>query len=132
MHNIDIIRAIMGASGDGFLSCAAAHTLAGELDVTPLAIADIVNSRSDLRFRRCQLGVFGYGPKSEGKHKIVLAAQNMPEEIVSAIQGAVLHGAVSCLALWEVAEQFGYPRLGIANIVEALSLKISPCQLGCF
>ena len=128
----NILAAVVAASNKGFLSCAAVHALAEKTGSTPLAIGDIVNSESELRLYRCQLGLFGFGPKSEGKHKIVLAAKNPSPEIAEAIQRVVVNGAVPCAALWAIADQFEYPRLGIANIVEALGLKVSPCQLGCF
>ncbi len=132
MTSEQILQRILERTVEGFLACADAHALAQELGLSPRALGKIVNARTDVRFDRCQLGLFGYGPKAEGKSKIVLKAQNLPEEIVQAIQERTKDGRISCLALWEIAERFRYPRLGIANIAEALELKVTPCQLGCF
>ena len=128
----DLIRAAKELAVAGELACADAHELARRLGVTPLALGKAINRDSELRFSRCQLGLFGYGPKAEGKSKIVLPATNMPEDIVAAIQAKTRNGSISCYHAWVIADQFKYPRLGIANIIETLGLKVTPCQLGCF
>jgi len=128
----EILRAAEGRAVDGSLSCADAHAIAAMFDISPEEVGRIINRSSHLRFYRCQLGLFGYGPKAEGRSKIVLKAVNLPEEIVLAIREVSQGGRISCRAAWEIAERFAYPRLGIANILEALGIKVSPCQLGCF
>jgi len=127
-----MLKAIQDASVEGMLSCADAHDIAAQLDVSPLEVGKVVNKATDLRFNRCQLGLFGYGPKPEGLHKIVVKATHIPEEIDAAIQARTVDGRISCIVVWEIADQFKYPRLGIANMIEALDLKLTPCQLGCF
>ena len=127
-----IVQAAQERAVDGSLSCADAHALAQALGVAPLQVGRVVNGQTSLRFYRCQLGLFGYGLKAEGKSKIVLPATNLPDEIVAAIHEVEAEGRISCEAAWELAERFAYPRLGIANILEALGIKIAPCQLGCF
>jgi len=127
-----IVQTAMERAVNGSLSCADAHTLAQMFGVTPLQVGRIVNGHTALRFYRCQLGLFGYGSKAEGKSKIVLPATNLPDEIVAAIQEVTAEGQLSCEAAWALAERFAYPRLGLANILEALGIKVAPCQLGCF
>lgn len=127
-----IIQAAQEDAVDGELSCQDAHAIAAKLDISPLEVGKAVNRASDLRFNRCQLGLFGYGSKAEGKHKIVVKAAYVPGQIEAAIRAQVHGGAIPCAATWEIADQFQYPRLGIGNIVESLGLKVSPCQLGCF
>lgn len=117
---------------DGQLSCVNAHAIAAELDVSPLEVGKVVNRDTHLRFYRCQLGLFGYGPKPEGKHKIVQEAPRVPEEIEEALMAHTRDGHIACKAVWNIADDFEYPRLGMANIVESLGLKVTPCQLGCF
>ncbi len=113
------------------LACADAHDLAARLGIAPIEVGRVANT-TQVRFSRCQLGLFGYGLKSEGKSKIVLKAAHVPEEIRAAIEVRASNGHLSCLAAWEIAAQFKYPRLGIANIIEAMGLRVKPCQLGCF
>jgi len=129
----DLIRErVNEASVNGQLSCAQAHRLALELGVTPLEIGRLVNRDTSLRFYRCQLGLFGYGEKAEGTHRIVQPAAHVPPEVEDALRARVREGRISCLDVWEVADALEYPRLAMANIVEALGLRIKPCQLGCF
>ena len=127
-----IIEKVTEAAPEGKLSCVNAHAIAAKLDVSPLEVGKVVNRATNLRFYRCQLGLFGYGPKPEGKHKIVQEAPRVPKEIEEAILARTRDGRISCRAIWDVADEFEYPRLGMANIVEALDLKVTPCQLGCF
>jgi hypothetical protein len=130
--NEQILKAIEGITTRGEVACADAHELAARLGVAPLEIGQAVNSATNLRFNRCQLGFFGYGPKEEGKHKIVCRAAFVPAEIEAAIKAHVVEGRIACKVVWGIAAQFKYPRLGMANIVEALDLKVKPCQLGLF
>ncbi len=127
-----IIEQVEKVAIDGNLSCAKAHALASQLDVSPRDLGSVVNRTTNLRFYRCQLGLFGYGPKPEAKHKIVQEAPRIPKEIEEALMGRTKNQHISCRAIWEIADEFEYPRLGMANIVEALGLKVTPCQLGCF
>ncbi len=128
----DMIGAANELAVAGELACADAHALAAQMNVTPLALAKAINAETQLRFNRCQMGLFGYGLKAEGKSKIILAATNVPDDIASAIRAKAANGCIACSDAWAVAEQFKYPRLGIANIIEALGLRVVPCQLGCF
>jgi hypothetical protein len=114
------------------LSCPDAHAIAAKFGITPQELGHIITQRSAVRFSRCQLGLFGYGPKSEGKSKIVQKAIHVPQEIREAAEAKAKDGRISCLATWELADQFKYPRLGMVNIIEAMGLKVAPCQLGCF
>ncbi len=128
----DMISAANEMAVAGEVACVDAHALAARMSVTPLALAKAINRDTGLRFTRCQLGLFGYGPKAEGKSKIVLAATNVPDDVADAIRAKAANGRISCSDAWDVADRFRYPRLGVANVIEALGLKVSPCQLGCF
>lgn len=114
------------------LSCADAHAIAQKLGQSPLQLGRFINDQTAVRIYRCQLGLFGYGPKAEHKSKIVLPATNIPDEIAAALHDATVQGRIPCHIVWEIAERFAYPRLGIANILEALGIRVASCQLGCF
>jgi hypothetical protein len=128
----EILRAIEARTVAGELSCQDAHDLAAEYGLGPLALADLVNRETEVRFSRCQLGLFGYGPKAEGLSKIVLPATHVPDEIRAALEAEAVNGCIPCVTVWEIADRFKYPRLGIANIIEVMGLRVRPCQLGCF
>jgi hypothetical protein len=128
----DIQQALRERAVDGQLACEHAHAIAAQFGISPGEIAALANGELELRFYRCQLGLFGYGLKSLGQSKIVQAAAHVPPEIEAALRARASGNNISCLDVWEVAEQFAYPRLGMGNIVEALGLRVRPCQLGCF
>jgi hypothetical protein len=132
MMRKDILEAVQQVAINGEVACADAHSIAKSLAVDPIELGKAVNRASGLRFNRCQLGLFGYGPKSEGKHKIVMAATMVPPDIEVALRAHVVDNTISFLEVWVIAEQVKYPRLGLANIVQALGIKVAPCQLGCF
>ena len=128
----EIIRKAQARAVDGQVSCRDAHAIAAELGISPLEVGLAINRATDLRFFRCQLGLFGYGSKAEGRHKIAMAAPFVPPEIQAALEGLAEDGAIGCAEVWAVAQRLEYPRLGVANIVEAMGLKLRRCQIGCF
>ena len=126
-----VIIAAKAVAIDGEVACADAHRIAEHFRVSPEQLGESLDELG-LRVTRCQLGLFGFGSKAEGKSKIVLKAANIPPEIEAAIRAKTVNGRVPCRVAWDIADQFKYPRLGIANIIEALGIRVSPCQLGCF
>ena len=127
-----LLEAVQGAVVEGEIACADAHAIAHQLGVMPLKLGQQVTAETKVRFNRCQLGLFGYGAKAEGKSKIVLKATNIPEDIVAELRAATVAGRIPCATAWAIADQHKYPRLGLANIIETLGMRVSPCQLGCF
>ncbi len=128
----EIIREAQARAADGQVACEDAHAIAEEMGISPLEVGKAVNRATSLRFYRCQLGVFGYGSKAEGKHRIVLPAANVPPEIETAVLELSWNGNIACADVWALADRFRYPRLGMANIIEAMGLKLRRCQIGCF
>jgi len=128
----EIIDTVEEYVEDGMLACDDAHQVAEKLGISPLQVGDAVNQDSRFRFSRCQLGLFGYGPKPQGLHKVVLKATHIPEDIGAAIDAQTVSGRISCQAVWDLAKEFHYPRLAMANMIETKGLQVTPCQLGCF
>ena len=56
------------------LPCAVAFKVAGEQGVPPSEVGDLATDL-DIRVSHCQLGLFGYGPKAQGLHKILKPAE---------------------------------------------------------
>ncbi len=124
-------QAMLERTEDGKLPCNQAFAIAHSLGVDPLNIGFAANE-AGIRISRCQLGLFGYGPKAEGKHKIVHAMEEVPERLAARLR-AEAHGEnITCRAVWRVADGLGYRRLEASSAVEAMGLKVSRCQLGCF
>ncbi|HHX64654.1 MAG TPA: hypothetical protein GX702_07190, partial [Chloroflexi bacterium] len=98
-----LIQALQDAAVGREVACADAHEIAAQFGLTPQELGETVNNATDLRFFRCQLGLFGYGLKSEGKSKIVLKAAHVPEEIAADLQARAAEGQISCADVWMVA-----------------------------
>lgn len=112
---------------EGKVSCAAAHRIAEELDMTPAEVG-IAIDLLEVRIERCQLGLYGYSPK----RRIVEAAETVSLELEEAIRGKLSEGKLTCLSSWEIAKQFGISKMAVSSACETVGIKISFCQLGAF
>lgn len=124
-------QAMLERLEEGKLPCSQAFAIVRSLKVTPLAIGQAANE-AGIRISRCQLGLFGYGPKAEGKHKIVHPMEQVPERLAAHLRAQAEGDGISCAAIWQVAKRLGYSRLEAGSAVEAMGLRVSQCQLGCF
>ena len=116
---------------NGQLPCTVAHVIAYELGVEPLPVGQAANEM-EVAISLCQLGCFGYGPKAEGKSKILRSTAKKDEKLMDRLRSTAVEGSIACIRLWQIAAEFGLERLAVSNAAEALRLKIGPCQLGCF
>ncbi len=126
LHHVMSVR-----TKDGRLPCSHAFVIARDLGINPLKVGLAANE-AGVRISRCQLGLFGYGPKAEGKHKIVHAMEEVPERLAARLRAEAKGEKLTCRAVWRVADGLGFQRLEASSAVEAMGLKVSRCQLGCF
>lgn len=112
---------------DGHISCAAAHGVAESLGHPPAEIGRAIDLM-EVRLSRCQLGLFGYTPEK----RIVQKADDWDAEMEADIRAALRDGRLPCAAAWAIADRRRASRLAVANVCEALGIKIRPCQLGAF
>ena len=124
-------EAIREALVDGKLPCGRAFSVAKKLGASPLTVGQKA-SEMGIHINRCQLGLFGYGPKAEGKHRIVQPAEEVPPDLEAALRAALVDGRLPCAMVWAIAAERKMTRLAVSAAVEALGLRIGPCQLGCF
>lgn len=124
-----IETAIASTQKEDRLPCALAHTLARQNGWSP---AQVGQRATDLgvKITLCQLGLFGY--KAFGQKGAVQAFATVPEEVAAAIRAVAVGGKLPCKGLWKIGERYGLPRVAVGRAAEALGLKVSPCQLGCF
>ena len=115
----------------GKLPCAVAHYIAAELGVSPLEVG-LAATRMGVKGEQCQLGLFGYAPKGRPAARVCTPMEQVPPELERAIRQAVVNGRVPCAELWRIGEEMGFSRLEMGNAVEALKIKVGPCQLGFF
>ena len=124
-------QAVLGRLEEGHLTCHQAHALANELGVEPIEVGRAADELN-IRVSRCLLGLFGYGSKAAGTHKLVHAMAQVPPALEAALCAEADKEGITCLAVWRVADRLGYSRLEASNAVEGLKLHVSYCQLGCF
>jgi hypothetical protein len=126
-----IHQAIVDRLQDGQLPCSHAFAVVHSLGTDPLSVGQTADA-TGIRISRCQLGLFGYGPKAEGKHKIVHPAERVPERLAARLRACANRDAITCAQVWQTADGLGYPRLQASAVVEAMGLRVTHCQLGCF
>jgi hypothetical protein len=124
-------EAMLARLKDGHLPCAQAHELAHDFGLDPLQVGQAADE-ADIRISLCQLGLFGYGPKSLGKHKIVHPMDDVPQGLAARLRAAAGEEGITCAAIWQIADELGYLRLEASSAVEAMGIRVSRCQLGCF
>lgn len=126
-----LIERIKDRSHEGEMPCIAAHTAAWETKTPPARIGQLID-QLELRISHCQLGLFGYGPKEEGKSKLVRPMQEIDPQIKTHLESRAKEDRISCLAIWDIADKMRIERLIVGNTADAMGLKIAPCQLGAF
>jgi hypothetical protein len=116
---------------DGKVPCAAAFAIARQLSVEPLTVGRAANAL-EVRLTQCQLGLFGH-PGKHGWQTLGTGEQAVPEGFDRAIEQARGdRGTLSCADAWRIAESFGVTRMQVGYLVDAMGVKIAPCQLGAF
>ncbi len=109
------------------VSCAAAHKIAGDLNVPPAEVGFTIDTL-EIRIIKCQMGLYGYHPEK----RIVKPAETVTQSLEKAIRDALVNGKIECAAAWDIAKKFGIARMDVSSACETLKVKISSCQLGAF
>jgi len=126
-----LAQAVRAALVEGQLPCAEAFRIAEELKILPTQVGQAADEMG-VRISRCQLGLFGYGSKAEGKHRIVHPLPEVPPALAEAIRARLEEGRLPCAMAWQVARRLGISKLEVSGAAESLQIRISRCQLGCF
>jgi hypothetical protein len=125
--NKEITKLIQEKSDNSNLSCAAAHKLAKELNISPLEIG-IQTDLMEFRITHCQLGLFGYQPEK----KRIDPSIDIPAELEDRIDSADDNGRIPCETCWQIAEDLKIKKLDLGSSCEKKGVRIKPCQLGAF
>jgi hypothetical protein len=59
-------------------------------------------------------------------------AARLRAEAESGPQAQAGEKGITCAAIWRAADGLGYRRIEASSAVEAMGLKVTRCQLGCF
>jgi hypothetical protein len=122
---------VRAAAVDDQLPCYLAHKLAGELGMMPEALGAAAKE-AGIQITRCQMGLFGYGPKGTPSYRVVRAADHSPEDLAVEAKAALVDGRPPCRAAWALARRHGLTYRRMGDVLEALGSKVKPCQLGQF
>ncbi|MBN2466510.1 MAG: hypothetical protein JXD19_00025 [Deltaproteobacteria bacterium] len=122
-----ICEALEKKQANGKITCAAAHSVADDLGLSPAEIG-VALDLLEIRIHRCQLGLYGYSPEK----KIVKPAGDVSPALKDAIEQAMAGDRISCLSCWRVAKNLNIGKMDVSAACECLNIKISPCQLGAF
>ncbi|MCB2167832.1 MAG: hypothetical protein KQI78_09230 [Deltaproteobacteria bacterium] len=122
-----VASALRKAVENGRITCATAHGVAKDLGLSPADIGMALDLM-EVRLLRCQLGLFGYTPEK----RIVTKPNQWDAQLEKDIREALKEGRLPCADAWAIARRRKVPRLTVANVCEALEIKIRPCQLGAF
>jgi len=122
-----IAEAIKQKTEDGKITCASAHKISGKLNISPADVGVAIDLL-EMRLKKCQLGLFGYGAKKNA----VKPAQRVSPELEEAIKSSLVNNRISCLSCWEIAERIGIAKIDVSAACETLQARISSCQLGAF
>ncbi|MGD9577522.1 MAG: hypothetical protein AB7Y74_04660 [Syntrophorhabdus sp.] len=109
------------------ISCAEAHSIATELNVSPADVGTTIDLL-EVRIIKCQLGLFGYGKEKN----IPVLSDKINPDIESAIKSSLVNDRLPCSTAWEIAKNFKISKPMISAVCEGMKIKISPCQLGAF
>ena len=128
--NERIAKAIREKSPGGELACGVAERISKELKVD-LSEVGITADLLEMKIKKCQLGLFGWG-KKPNHGKDIHAADSVSVEMKSALEEVAENGGVTCAAAWAIADRLGTGRKAVSAACDTLGLKIRACQLGAF
>jgi len=128
--NEKVARMIREKSPGGELPCVMGEKISKELKVE-ISEVGITADLLEIKIKKCQLGLFGYG-KKPNHGKDIQAADSVSGEMKRAIEETAENGKVTCAALWMIADRLGTKRKEVSAACETLKIKIRKCQLGTF
>ncbi len=112
---------------DGYLPCAAAFMVSGDLKVPLKKVGDATNELK-LRIIDCQLGCFQF---AKAVHDDLDNIQ-VDSTLTEAVQGSLVGGYLPCAVAFKVAQEHEVVPMKAADAANKLHIKINKCQLGCF
>lgn len=123
----ELEKVIASSLKDGYMPCPLAWKIAREQDVPRIAVGAIID-KMGRRVVNCQIGCFKIEKTPFENEEI----KRLESEVASEIQKLEAEKELTCAAVFEVARRFKLKPMDVSNEVNALGLKVSVCQLGCF
>ena len=110
----------------GYLPCAKAFSIAGELNVPKIAVGAMTD-KIGVRVSDCRTGCFKVD-------KIIHedTGKKPDEKIMQAVENLKEKDELTCANVFILAERLGVVPMKVADAVNLYGWKIKQCQLGCF
>lgn len=112
---------------NGKLPCLVASNIARNLNVT-LAAVGVTSDLLNIKISKCQLGLFGYQPKS----KVAADGKEPAAPLKAAIESAASNQRITCETAWDIAARLKVGKIAVGNACETMGIKIKNCQFGTF
>jgi len=127
-----LAAAVEAQAKEGKLACVQAFAIAEAAQVVPLAVGQTADALG-VSLHHCQLGLYGYPGHTKGWEVSDIAEHPVPEGLEAAITAALDdEGKLSCVRAWELAAEFGVPKMLVGYVVDQMGIRIVRCQLGAF
>lgn len=126
--NPAIAAGVQRLARNGKITCAQAHQLAADLDVSPFEVGKTLDLL-EIRIAQCQLGLFAKRENPAAQ----IHATPLPPAVMTSLERITEPGKpVSCRKAWDFAAQQNVSRASVGAACNALQIKIVACQLGTF
>ncbi len=113
----------------GRLPCPSAFMIAGQTGITPAEVRREAD-RLGIRISRCQLGLFGF--EEFGTRGLVHPLERIPPRIEEKLKAGLVDGSLPCITAWRIASEERIAKFLVGCAAQTASIRIGPCQLGCF
>ncbi len=124
----ELAATVRAQAREGRLPCETAFALARRQGLAPRRVADFADGLG-LRLGWCQLGLFA-GPRKEAPPRMEVG--EVAPDLREAIEESLEEGRLPCARAWAIARRLHLKRLAVGRAADALGIRISRCQLGCF
>ena len=124
---LEMESAVKASLKDGYLSCPTAWRMAKEANVPKIAVGKITD-RLGIRITNCQLGCFSIEKTPYDKS----SQKNTDNAVITMINTLKESNQLTCAKVFDLARQYKLKPMVVADEINAMGLKISSCQLGCF
>jgi hypothetical protein len=125
--NPAIATAIISQSQQGKITCADAHRIAIELEVSPADVGKAIDLL-EIRITHCQLGLFAKRETPATRERI----EKFPPSLTTSLEAAQTEGRLSCREAWRIAKEQNLSKAMVGTACNTLQIKIVACQLGTF
>lgn len=109
------------------IDCASAFNLSRKLSL-PTSETGLYLDHCNIRLKRCQIGLFGYG----SGNKLIKKLSSLDPSLSDRITSLTENDRLSCASVFIIASEFRISKVDVGNACETLGIKINGCRFGAF